>query len=232
MPTLRPYDVLATSAAGALRRGDPHPDLKWIEVIDSKMWCMAPVKSAYIGSLRLMVCLCTATFIRRDAIRSVFHHEMVSLSEAHNEFAFTLFDQLGCLQSTYRVNDPQHFRSSSDMGLDQGDLLLIDLLEVPRGPLGLHLAQRMIKLLMERIAEISDCCATFVRLEDKVSKEWQSGATKPTEEQIKSAHQGSPVDYARLLFLELGFKRVGSSLWFVRPTNIDPLTEIVSTGLD
>jgi hypothetical protein len=178
-----------------------------------------------------MVCWCAATLVRRDAVRSVFHHEMESLSETHKEFAFTIFNQFGCLQSTYRMNDPQHFRSSRNMGLDQGDFLLIDQAKAPKGRLGLELTQRTIKLLVERTAEISDCCATFVRLEDKVSKEWQSGATKPTEKQIKSVQQGSPVDDA-LLFLELGFTRVGSSLWFVRPTSSDSLRETVSTGLD
>lgn len=189
---------------------DEFAEFTWLEPLDGTV--------TYIGGTadttdHKKVGWINGHLIRRDSIRSTFYHQMEEPTRETSLLAFDLFDRYGCLKPEY-INHPIK-KGSGIWGedLDQGDILLIERLIIDKEYRRRGLGRRLVNALLEEANEKTEGFIAVawptVLLVGEIRNEIES-KTEREQEQISRRHE----DIAKCFFRSIGFRRIGSSIWF------------------
>jgi len=154
--------------------------------------------------------------IRRDQMRESFWLEMEHPTQETRDLTFELFDRYGRFNREYYEHE---FRKGTGVWgneLDYGDLLLFEELEVDPEYRRLGLGTGIVKAILERTRKKVDESEGFFALVRPgfLLSELPRGERENPERSRSSRKRLS--DVSRGFWHSLGFRRVGTSTWFVR----------------
>lgn len=194
---------------------DVFAEFDWLEQIDGT------VKSA--GKV---IAHCDAKLIRRSQIAHGFYEEMEQPSQETSRLAFGLFDRYGRLQSQLREHPIMKGSGIFQDEFDDGDLLLFELIRVDETHRRKGLASELVTAIIEKARSKSRSFFAVaapgwltaevdrqVRPPSGFRDDWTDEAKDVYEKALKVV-QNQAVDMAISFWRKLGFRRVGSSLWF------------------
>ncbi|EXJ80685.1 hypothetical protein A1O3_06969 [Capronia epimyces CBS 606.96] len=186
-------------------------DIKWLESMDAFASCDdAPEET--IGS-------CHAELIRRNDIRKSFYRSMLGPFEEITLLAFDLFDKYGKLNNDYKHHEIKKGSGLWKRRLDEGDILLIEDVRVQEPYRYRGIGQKMIRALMAAASE-KTVGGRFVAIvwPNSLKDFWFLDTMKAIVEREKGAGNFPYEDALSIQWFRLlGFKRIGSSIWFGLP---------------
>ena len=162
------------------------------------------------------VASCEAKLIRRDQIRESFWLKMEGPSQEMADLAFDLFDRYGRLDREYYGHEFRKGTGVWGKELDHGDILLFEKLRVNqecrRRGLGTKIVNAILGRTREKVAESVGFFAVvrpgFLRVELE-----REGEIDPEK---RRKLKGDLIQISETFWQSLGFRRVGTSLWFAR----------------
>ncbi|OAP59781.1 hypothetical protein AYL99_04783 [Fonsecaea erecta] len=166
---------------------------------------------------------CRAKLIRREMIRGTFYQTMSKPFDESALLAFDLFDRFGMPKDDYENHAIRKGSCSWGPLLDDGDILLIEdiIIEKPHRRLGL--GSKVVAALLETTNKRTTIDSFVAILWPESSKEvhfedllaaivGDSGNNRRPE--VFDHHDSVAIAWTR----SLGFKRIGSSIWFGLPS--------------
>ena len=210
-------------------RSEFDPDLKfeWLEPIDVKVTSTATLDEC--GEPK-QVAYCQAKLIKRNQMRDDFYGEMERPSRETSMLAFDLFDRYGRLRSEFKTHPIIKGTGIWGQELDRGDMLLIEEIFVNQYYRRQRLGRRMIESLLTLAQQKTRSFVAFVRptilrLHD-LKLEWNSLQDDAARNRMADREE----DRAVMFYRSLGFRRVGSTIWFAMTSNNDhPSHRLAST---
>ncbi|KIW66171.1 hypothetical protein PV04_08372 [Phialophora macrospora] len=206
---------------------DPDYEFKWLEPIDVEV--ISTTNTDEHGK-PMRVAYCTAKLIRRGQMRDDFYGEMEQPSRETSLLAFDLFDRYGRLRPEFKTHPVIKGTGVWGPELDNGDMLLIEEVFVNEDYRRQGLGRRMIESLLVRAREktwsfFAFAWPTFLRLDD-FCREWYRLPDDAERQKLEEREH----DRATMFYRSLGFRRVGSTIWFaLAPENDHPSHQVAST---
>ncbi|KAL6240818.1 hypothetical protein RBB50_012233 [Rhinocladiella similis] len=200
---------------------DPDYEFKWLEPIVVEVTHTA---TPYEHGEPKNVAYCNAKLIRRDQMRGDFDGEMEQPSRETSMLAFDLFDRYGRLRPEFKTHPVMKGTGVWGQELDHGDILLIEEIFVDKDYRRQGLGRRMMESLLARVRDktwsfFAVAWPTFLRLND-LRKEWDSLPDDAERGKLEEREH----DRATMFHRSLGFRRVGSTIWFAWTPNNDHLS--------
>ncbi|KAK5048586.1 hypothetical protein LTR84_005677 [Exophiala bonariae] len=193
-------------------------EFKWLEPIDVKAISTSrldedgkPMRAGY----------CNAKLIRRGQMRDDFYGEMEQPSRETSMLAFDLFDRYGRLRSEFKTHPIIKGTGIWGQELDGGDILLIEKVFVKNEHRRQGLGRKMIESLLTLAREktwsfFAFAWPTVLRLHD-FSQEYDSLVEEAERDRLEEREHDRAVMFHR----SLGFRRVGSTIWFALTPDVD-----------
>lgn len=219
-------DFLDDSEDEDRSENDPDFNFKWLEKIDVEASCTAHLDEH--GEPK-RVAFCEAKLIRRDQMRDDFHDQMEQPSRETSLLAFDLFDRYGRLRPEFKTHSVIKGNGVWGQELDHGDILLIEQVFVDKDYRRQGLGRRMIESLLTLVQEKTWSFFVFVwptilRLSD-IQRELDSLPDDVERDKMEDREHDRATTFCR----SLGFRRVGSSIWFaLAPGNDHPSHQLTS----
>ncbi|RMZ87412.1 hypothetical protein DV736_g5364, partial [Chaetothyriales sp. CBS 134916] len=198
---------------GKIRENDPpenvafddNCEFKWLEPIDVKVTSATKLDKR---GKPMRVAYCEAKLIRRDQMRDDFYGEMELPSQETSMLAFNLFDRYGRLRSEFITHLVIKGTGIWGQELDHGDILLIEKVFV----------DKYMVILRFRLAKLLKIARSQL--------EWDSLQDDVARYELEDREHDRAVTFHR----SLGFRRVGSTIWFAMASdNHHPSHQISST---
>ncbi|KIW17273.1 hypothetical protein PV08_04464 [Exophiala spinifera] len=200
---------------------DPDYEFDWLEPINVEV--THTTKTDEHGE-PMMVAFCSAKLIRRGQMRDDFYGQMEPPSRETSMLAFDLFDRYGRLRSEYKTHPVMKGTGVWGQELSHGDILLIEEILVNKDYRRQGLGRRMIESLFRRVRDKTWSFFAFVwptvlRLSD-IRDEWDSLLDDAERQNMAEREH----DRATMFCRSLGFRRVGSTIWFAWAPKTDHLS--------
>ncbi|OAP60746.1 hypothetical protein AYL99_05748 [Fonsecaea erecta] len=205
---------------------DPDYEFEWLEPIVVEV---IPTANPDEHDEPMRVAYCDAKLIRRGQMRDDFYEQMERPSEETSMLAFDLFDRYGRLRSEFKTHPVIKGTGVWGQELDHGDILLIEEVFVNKDYRRQGLGRRMIEALLTRAREktwsfFAFVWPTFLRSHD-LREEWDSLPDGVERQKLEEREH----DRATMFYRSLGFRRVGSTIWFaLAPDNDHPSHQLTS----
>ncbi|KIW33877.1 uncharacterized protein PV07_00692 [Cladophialophora immunda] len=205
---------------------DPDYEFEWLEPIVVEA---IPTANLDEHGEPMRVAYCDAKLIRRGQIRDDFYGQMEPPSNETSMLALDLFDRYGRLRSEFKTHPVIKGTGVWGQELDHGDILLIEEVFVNKDYRRQGLGRRMIESLLTRAWEktwsfFAFVWPTFLRLND-LRREWDSLPDDAERRKLEEREH----DRATMFYRSLGFRRVGSTIWFaLAPNNDHPSHQLAS----
>jgi GNAT superfamily N-acetyltransferase len=206
---------------------DPDYDFNWLEPIDVEVTRTAHPDE---HGKPMMVAYCNAKLIRRGQMRDDFYGQMEQPSRETSMLAFDLFDRYGRLRTEYKTHPVIKGTGVWGQELDHGDILLIETVFVNKDYRRQGLGRRMVESLLIRVREktwsfFAFAWPTVLRLND-LRQELDNLPDDAEREKLEDREH----DRATTFHRSLGFRRVGSTIWFaLAPKSDHPSHQLTST---
>ncbi|EXJ57952.1 hypothetical protein A1O7_05375 [Cladophialophora yegresii CBS 114405] len=209
---------------------DEFTGMPWLEAIDVVATRARSVIDAEPSTSR--VGFCGAKLIRRSKFRSSFHYQMCKPFDESTLMAFDLFDQHGRLKETYKLHECLKGSGVWQEQLDEHEILLIEDVTVDKQYRRRGLGTAMVRTLFE-VARRKTKGANFVAVVWPHSSKdphfqdllktilWTSGGLFRAKVLDQCDPAATP--WAR----SLGFRRIGSSMWFGLPCIAGNITAVL-----
>ena len=206
---------------------DPDFEFEWLEPIDVEVTSTANLGEC--GEPK-QVAYCKAKLIRRNQMRDDFYGQMEPPSRETSMLAFDLFDRYGRLRSEFKTHPVIKGTGIWGQELDRGDMLLIEEVFVNQDYRRQRLGRRMIESLLTCARQktwsfFAFVWPAFLKLHD-LRLEWNSLQDDAARNRMADREH----DRAVMFYRSLGFRRVGSTIWFAMASNNDhPSHQLTST---
>lgn len=206
---------------------DEFGEFLWLEPIDVSITSMANLDERGVPK---QVAYCQAKLIRRSQIPDDFYEEMEQPTSETSMLAFDLFDRYGRLRSEFTTHPVIKGSGVWGRELDRGDMLLIEEVFVTQDHRRQQLGRRMIESLLTLVRQktwsfFAFVWPTLLKRRD-IKLEWDSLQDDAARNRMEDREQNRAVMFYR----SLGFRRVGSTVWFALASDIDhPSHQLTST---
>lgn len=194
------------SFASHSSENDIFAEFEWLEQIDGFI-----IDQDAGNSGEKQVGYCDGKLIRREDIRAKFRSAMEKPTEETCFLAFDLLDRHGRLKPEFKNHPVKKGSGVWSTGLD-GDIFLIEALEIDRQYRRLGQGSRLVKAMLERVREKTLGFVAIAR-PDLRSNEVPYEVNSRSAAGEKTAELADR-DISRRFWRSLGFRRIGSSPWF------------------
>lgn len=172
-----------------------------------------------------------ARLIRRDCIRPTFHEDMEEASQDSSQLGFELFDRYGCLKG--ELIDHCVKKGSGAWGdeVDVGSILLVETVRVDkewrRKGIGAKLVMNLWRKAKktDRHVQFAFTWATPLNSEVRYQVEGKPRAERDAIFDVNEA-------IAIALFRSVGYRRVGSTVWFCFAADPEHSSHRIASGDD
>ncbi|KAF2501208.1 hypothetical protein BU16DRAFT_449914 [Lophium mytilinum] len=181
---------------------------KWLEQMDGKVLWTSPdgLETTTIGQ-------CSGELISRPAIRHIFHEEMDGPSTEISSLGFGLFDRYGRLKPEFKTHSVKKGSGVWQDELDSGDILLINVLHVKLSHRRRGLGRKMFVELFEKARKKTVGSFFAIVQPGYLTRESDEEMGDVSGEERKAFYHQAE-DAACHFWRQLGFRRIGSSIWF------------------
>lgn len=211
--------------AGVQKQHNPHPidnasmsalTFRTKVVEDSEFdWCediVGEVTHAENTANARVIGHACVKLIRRQNIRPIFHQEMEALSQDSSQLAFDLFDRYGYLKRELIEHCVKKGSGVWGDEVSSGDILLVESVRVDKEWRRKGIGSKLVMALWRKAQKEHDVHFAFAwatHLNDEAGIQ-PLGTSKTERKAIFD--EGESVAIA--LFRSIGYRRVGSSVWF------------------
>lgn len=180
---------------------------------------------------------CSAKLVDKRCIAHNFWTDMEEPSQEMSSLAFDLFDRYGQLQRIYVDHEIKRGTGAWGPELDEGDILLMEIISVEQSWRRKGLATRLVEKTMElaraRVAAWSTPRRLFSftlpgSLRSELQKELPAGTSKEIEKEVHHRHQA----IADRFWRSIGFRRVGDSVWLAHTDIPSHPSQLISADHD
>jgi len=202
-------------------------EFMWLEPIDAEMTSTSTLDER--GEPK-NVAHCKAKLIRRGKIHDDFYAEMEQPSRETSMLAFDLFDRYGRLRPEFKTHPIIRGTGVWGQEIDRGDILLIEEIFVNQACRRQQLGRKMVEAILALVRPKTRSFVAFVRpnlltLHD-IELEWDSLQSEAAKDETEDRER----DRAVMFYRSLGFRRVGSTIWFAMACdNEHPSRKLAST---
>ncbi|KAK4935904.1 hypothetical protein LTR10_023116 [Elasticomyces elasticus] len=193
---------------------DEFASFHWLEPIDVFVVPKDGLASGTSTSCK-QIGSCMAKLVRKEEIRAQFHKNMRKPYSELTLLAFDIFDRYGRLRNDYRQHPVRKGSGLWNSEMDTRDILLIEDVYVDERYRGQGIGSSMIGLLLEVVTHKTRGQG-FVTIVWPESRK-ESRFHQTMENLVGHARAISTIDYPDIAttgwFRNLGFRRIGSSIW-------------------
>ncbi len=200
-------------------------EFKWLKSIDVNIKAENSVDDRLIGH-------CHAKLIDREPIRATFYRDMEEPTNDTSELAFHLFDRWGCLKSEFRDHPVKKGTGVWGVELDKSKFLFIEDLKVNENNRRNGYGRKLVEQVWEKAQSmVSDCdfAIVFATYTNPGIMDEKTESLPPGDrELLYDGLQTSAEDFWRAV----GFRRIGSSLYFARAKDPSHASRSLSAAQD
>ncbi len=221
-----PIENAITSSLTFRMKVLPDDEFDWLNTIVGKATYAANTPDAKdIGHA-------CAKLIKRNRIRQSFHEDMEAPSQDTSQLAFDLFDCYGCLKTELIEHCVKKGSGAWGNEMDLGDILLVETVTVDKDWRRKGVGAKLVKNIWRKAKKLNrNVQFAFVWATQLITGEVRNNLECKSEADRRAnfdEHEATAIAFYR----SLGYRRVGSTVWFCFAANPDHTSHKIATADD